>query len=126
LERDSLFLVAGLISVFVFAIIIKGLMDYFNRKLLINKGMQPDNLVGGPSGSRKLDLIANLKWAFICLGLGLALVARDVFPDLLSDVGILGLMFSGAGIGFFVYFFAARHAMKEEERQGERERDGGL
>jgi len=113
LERDLLGPVVMILVVLTFAVIVKGLIDYFSRKQLIQKGMKPEDYNSELFKESKYRLLSNIKWAFICVGLGLALLIWDIFPDVFTSAGIMGLMFIGAGIGFLVYFLIAKSALQK-------------
>jgi hypothetical protein len=103
-----------IIVILTFAVIVKGLIDHFSRKQLIQKGMKAGDFDSELFREGKYRLLSNIKWAFICVGLGLALLVWDIFPNVFSNAGILGLMFVGAGIGFLVYFLVARSALEKK------------
>lgn len=112
--RDLLSPVVMILVILTFAVIVKGLIDHFSRKQLIQKGMKPEDFDAELFREGKYRLLSNIKWAFICVGLGLALLVWDIFPDVFSSAGIMGLMFIGAGIGFLIYFLVARSALEKQ------------
>lgn len=120
MERDLLAPVVMILVILTFAVIVKGLIDHFSRKQIIQKGVKPENLDSELHKEGKYRLLSNIKWAFVCIGLGLALLIWDFFPHMFSSAGIMGLMFIGAGIGFLIYFLVARSAL---EKQSDDDRD---
>jgi hypothetical protein len=58
---------------------------------------------------------ASLKWGFVLVGIGCALLLKQIFPYSLSETGVVGLMSLFAGIGFFVYYFIAKSKLDQEE-----------
>jgi hypothetical protein len=78
--------------------------------------MNPEVLNSEVTRHNRFQHISNVKWAFICLGIGISLVMLDIFPDLLSEAGAMGIMFIGAGLGFLGYFFVAQKHMKQDKR----------
>lgn len=107
-------MMGALASFVIIALIIRGVMDYFSRKQMIAQGIKPDSTEIEPLKNRHLNLFSDLKWAFVCLGLGLGLVLKDIFPSLLSETGIVGVMLIGAGLGFLVYFIIAKRAISRQ------------
>lgn len=85
--------------------IIRGVLDYYTRKQLKEISPPSDESDENLRQSQKYMIYSNFKWAFICIGVGLPLIIIDVFPDMFSRAGILGLLFVGAGLGFLAYFF---------------------
>ena len=115
--RDGFLMpVVALITILGFAVIVKGVMDYFNRRQLIKSGVKPQDLDWDSLRKGNLGLLSNLKWALICLGLGLALLAQDIFQEMLSSSGSFGAMFIGAGMGFLIYYFIAKSSMKKDRK----------
>jgi len=96
------------------AAVIKILSDNKIRHKLIDKNMVNED-VKYLFAQRPVfaSPYASLKWAFVLIGVGVALLLKQLFPNLLYDEGVAGLMFLFAGIGFFVYYFIAKKKMDQ-------------
>jgi hypothetical protein len=113
--RD-LFPAAVAIALFIMIFgIIKVTVENRTRQKAIEKGMGDENLrflfARLPSEQR----LSSLKWGLVLVGLGLALLLRELFPNLISDNAGVGLMFLFSGIAFLVYSFLAEKYLEQIE-----------
>jgi hypothetical protein len=117
MEGEMLRPVVMILVVLVFAVVVKGVIDYLGRRQLIAKGVIPDDLESGNQKNTRWYLMSNLKWALICLGFGVAVIIYDSLQEVLSMIGGFGLMFIGAGLGYLIYFIIAwRWSAKERHK----------
>ena len=89
--------------------VVKIIADARTRGQLIQKGEVNENLATlfkayGTYGR----LGSNLKWGMVLIGIGLALLIKQLAPVYLDDETILGLIFVFAGLSFFIYYFLAK------------------
>ena len=97
------------------AVIIKIISDNVIRSKLIQKGLVDENIKYLFDKKYSSHPTNNLKWGFILIGIGLPLLLRQMFPDLFSDEGMIGLMFILAGVGFIVYYNIAKKESQKNE-----------
>ena len=102
------FLIVTVVFLSVVAVI-KIIADARTRSQLISKGEVNENLATlfrsyGTYGR----LGSNLKWGMVLIGIGLALLIKQLAPVYLDDETILGLIFVFAGLSFFIYYFIAK------------------
>jgi len=71
------------------------------------------------------SLISNLKWGFILVGLGLALLLKEYVISDLSEAGTFGLMFLCAGFAFIVYYTIARQTRDKKENKNDTDEQSG-
>ncbi len=89
-------------------LIVKIVTDYKLRKQLVEKGEVSENVKYLFSGySDKVKMRSNLKWGLILVGIGVAMLLKQISPFYISDESILGLVFLFGGIGFLAYFYVA-------------------
>ena len=113
------FLIVSVIFLSVVTVV-KILADNRTRSQLIQKGEVNENLTTlfksyGTYGR----LGSNLKWGMVLIGIGLALVIKQIAPVYLDDETVLGLIFLFAGLSFFIYYFIA----KTRSNKGTADRD---
>jgi len=95
--------------------IIKIVTDYRTRKELIAKGEVNENIKFlYEKYSVKSNVLNNVKWGLVLLGIGLAMVSKQIFNDFITDESVLGLMFVFSGIGFLVYYGIASMASNKD------------
>ena len=99
------------------ALIIKIIADTIIRSSLIKKGMVDENLKYLFSKKYSFHHITNLKWGFLLIGIGLPFLLQQIFPYLISNEGMIGLMFIFAGAGFILYYLIAKKESQLEENQ---------
>ncbi|MDF1545941.1 MAG: hypothetical protein P1R58_12680 [bacterium] len=101
-----------LIPIVVFSTIYfvaKLLSDNRIRSKLIDKGEINENLrylFAVQTGKAKV--YSNLKWGFVLLGIGVAMLLKQIAPFYITDESVFGLMFIFAGVGFLVYYFISK------------------
>ncbi len=92
--------------------IIKIFFDYRLKRSLVEKGLVQES---GPllNANPVVQSLNSLKWGFVLISAGAAILLAQYFPRQISDEIMVGLIFLFAGIGFLVYYSIAR---KAEER----------
>ena len=88
--------------------VIKNFSDNRLRHNLIERGQLDDSvkfLFMDKGQSRRL---VNLKWGFILVAIGLALIVGQVFDREIAETITIGCMLLFAGIGFLVYYYVTR------------------
>ena len=104
------------ISIFgSFALIIKIILDYRTKRLLIERGEMDARAKGFFAQDVEAQRLSSLKWGLVLVGLGLALLLSYLNPDLFDDGGTFGLMLLFAGIGFLVYFGLAQKMLRSRQ-----------
>ena len=87
------------------AYIVKISLDAKMRNRLIDRGEINENLkylfVGYQDRARR----SNIKWGIVLLGIGLAMLSKQLAPFYLTDESVFGLIFIFAGIGFLTFYF---------------------
>jgi hypothetical protein len=57
-------------------------------------------------------VLSVLKWAFVLIGIGLAVIVGRLAPHDYSREYMMGFMFLFAGIGLVLYYVIARRVLK--------------
>ena len=84
-------------------LVIKVILDNRIRSKLIDKGEINENLrylYAYQTG--KARVYSNLKWGFVLVGIGVAMLLKQILPFYISNESVFGLMFLFAGVGFLV------------------------
>jgi len=97
------------------ALMIKIISDTIIRSKIIKKGMVDENLKYLYTKRYSFSHISNLKWGFILIGIGIPFFLRQLFPDLFTDEGTIGLMFILAGVGFIIYYNIAKKESQQND-----------
>ncbi len=88
--------------------VFKIITDYKTRKELIEKGEVNDSVKSlYDKFSKSSGVLSDLKWGFVLVGIGLAMVSKEIFPYYISNETVLGMMFLFSGVGFLAYYFIA-------------------
>jgi|GEM_PF-4408300 len=112
--------VAMLSLAIIVAFVGKAILDNLEKIRWIMKDRIDEDPHCTPKKQAASDLISNLKWGFVLLGLGLALLLKEyVIPDL-SEGGTFGLMFLCAGCAFIVYYDIARRVRDKKKKDEEK------
>jgi len=98
------------------ALVFKIIADSITRNKLINKGMVDEKVKYLFRDYTRIQPLNNIKWGFILLGIGLALVLKQILPFYIADESVFGLMFIFAGVDFLVYYFVADKRLKEKNQ----------
>ncbi len=110
----------ALITAVVFtgiAALFKIVSDAITRNKLINKGMVDEKVKYLFADLGRGQRLANLKWGTVLMGIGIALLIRQIAPFYVSDSSTFGLMFIFAGIGFLIYYGLSGRASKDQQDQ---------
>ena len=89
------------------ALIFKIIADSITRNKLINKGLVDENIKFLFSNYGKPNLLSNVKWGMVLIGIGAALFIREF--SRITDETMLGLMFLFGGIAFLIYYGIAKN-----------------
>lgn len=92
--------------------IIKVLSDNRLRSKLIEKGEVDESIKALYSSQ---NLISSLKWGFVLIGLGLALLLSQLLPEDVRDEVIAGSMFLLAGAGLLFFYFISNRIVKKND-----------
>ena len=98
------------------ALVFKIIADGITRNKLINKGMVDENIKYLFKDYARIQPLNNIKWGFILLGIGLALILKQILPFYVADESVFGLMFIFAGAGFLTYYLVADKRMKDKNQ----------
>jgi uncharacterized membrane protein len=93
-------------------LVIKIISDNRIRRILIESGQLDEKakflyLKGEKSAC---ELLSSVKWGMVMIGIGLALLIGQLFPESVSEGMTIGFMFLFAGIAFLIYY-----AMKKKQ-----------
>ncbi|UCF78036.1 MAG: hypothetical protein JSW03_07935 [Candidatus Eiseniibacteriota bacterium] len=105
-------LTLGIAFIILIAVIVKTLSDNKIKRRLIEKGVVDDKLASLLDERPELRVLSVLKWAFVLIGIGLAVIAGRLAPDYYSREYMMGFMFLFAGIGLVLYYAIARRVLK--------------
>jgi len=100
-----------------FAYIIKVISDNNVRRKLIEKGIVDEKVKYLFWKNNTAHPVSNLKWGFILIGIGLALLLGQILPESVDESAVFGIMFIFAGIGFLVYYRIAKKVGDAQENQ---------
>jgi hypothetical protein len=109
--------VAMLSLAIVVAFVGKAILDNLDKIQWLLKGRADEELQYPPKKQTTSSLISNLKWGFILVGLGLALLLKEYIILDLSEAGTFGLMFLCAGFAFIIYYTIARQTKDKKENK---------
>jgi len=96
--------------------IIKVLSDNRLRQKLIEKGQLDENVKYLYSSSRHQTL-SSLKWGFVLIGLGLALLIGQLAPPDVKDEMIIGGMFILAGLGLLLFYHLSNQLVNKSDKK---------
>ncbi|RMH79518.1 MAG: hypothetical protein D6681_19105 [Calditrichaeota bacterium] len=65
--------------------------------------------------------LESVKWGMVLIGIGLAFLLGQLFPEQLGDGGTIGLAFLFSGIGFLLYY---RLAKATSQKNGQEDGEG--
>ncbi|MFZ5517968.1 MAG: DUF6249 domain-containing protein [Candidatus Zhuqueibacterota bacterium] len=100
-----------------FALIVKVISDNNVRRKLIEKGMVDEKIKYLFWKKYTTHPVSNLKWGFILIGIGLALLLGQILPDSVDESAVFGIMFIFAGIGFLAYYRIAKNVVEDKNDQ---------
>lgn len=96
-------------------LIVKLIYDYKLRRLALEKGLVDQNLKFPFEDRSEGRVSAALKWGFVLVGVGLAIVIGRMFPDDIVEQVTVGCIFLFAGLGLVLYYFVANRLLKENK-----------
>ncbi|MDZ7263999.1 MAG: hypothetical protein ONB16_05400 [candidate division KSB1 bacterium] len=97
--------------------IVKIISDNKIRRLAIEKGLVDQNLRSMFEERFEARVPAALKWGFVLVGIGLAIVIGRMFPDYMTEQVTIGCIFLFAGLGLVAYYFVAKRLMKKAKEE---------
>ncbi|KPJ59367.1 MAG: hypothetical protein AMJ46_11570 [Latescibacteria bacterium DG_63] len=107
-------LALGIALFILIAAIVKTISDNKTKRRLIEKGVVDDKLTTLFDERPELRIVAVLKWAFVLIGIGAAVLLGQLAPQHQSREYMMALMFLFAGIGLVLYYVIARHTFKSK------------
>ena len=108
-------LIVGIVFLSIVAVI-KIISDTVVRNKLISNGLVDDR-VKHLFGLPELNLLSNLKWGMVLVGVGIASLLSEVFPYYMETEGTIGLMLIFAGLAFLIYFAVAKSRVNKHKEQ---------
>jgi hypothetical protein len=96
---------------------IKYIIEYALRKRLIDKGLVDEKVKYLFADSGVTQLLSNIKWGFLLVAIGIALLWREFADFDVEDSTVFGVMFLLMGIGFLVYYFIAKSYVEKRKRE---------
>jgi uncharacterized membrane protein len=97
--------------------IFKIITDTMTRHRLINKGMVDEKVKHLFMKDAQLQRLSSLKWGMVLVGIGLALVIRQIAYEYIADESVFGLMFIFAGLAFLIYYGIAQKHLNSTRDQ---------
>ncbi len=94
--------------------IVKSVSDNRVRHRLIEKGLSDKDVQTLYLARLESSYLSSLKWGLVLIGLGVALLIAQIYPEFISEEFIIGIMFLLAGVAFLAYYFIARHLIGEK------------
>ena len=95
--------------------IIKIISENRTKRALIHKGELNKELLRVIQSGYDIQPLNAVKWGLVLIGIGLALLLSQIFPEAISDEATFGLMFLFAGIGFLIYYKMMKRHMTEKQ-----------
>jgi len=95
--------------------VIKSISDNRVRHRLIEKGLLDKNINILYAERLEGSYLSALKWGLLMVGLGMALLITQLFPEYISEEFTVGGMFIFAGAAFLIYYFIARNLISKNE-----------
>lgn len=102
-----------------FVLITKYITEYALRKRLIDKGLVDEKVKYLFADAGITQLLSNIKWGFLLVAVGIALLWREFTNYDIEDSTVFGLMFILGGIGFLVYYFIAKSFLEKHRKNGQ-------
>lgn len=100
-------------------LIVKLVYDYKLRRLALEKGLVDQNLKFPFEDRFEGGVPGALKWGFVLVGIGLAIVIGRMFPDDMVEQVTVGCIFLFAGLGLVLYYFVANRLLAEKKEAAE-------
>ncbi len=104
-------LALGIALLVTIVMIVKAVVDNKTRRHLIEKGIVDDKLKSLLEENPEFHILSVLKWAFVLIGIGLAVLVGLMAAH--AREYMLGLMFLFTGIGLVLYYLIARSAVRK-------------
>jgi hypothetical protein len=108
-------MIAFFIAVFS---IVKVIVENRTRRMLIEKGMADEKVKFLFADVPEQRRLSSLKWGFVLIGLGIALIIGQFLPYRDSDQVTFALMLLFAGTGFVLYAFMMQRHLKKANTSG--------
>ncbi len=100
-------------------LIVKLVYDYKLRRLALEKGLVDQNLKFLFEDRFEGRVPAALKWGFVLVGIGLAIVIGRMFPYEMVEQVTVGCIFLFAGLGLVLYYFVANRLLEKKKEAAE-------
>jgi hypothetical protein len=107
-------LLVGIALFITIAVIVKTVSDNKTRRQLIEKGVLDDKLKSLFEENPELRVLSILKWAFVLIGIGAAILVGRMAPVGQDREYMFACMFLFAGIGLVLYYVIARHTLGQK------------
>lgn len=111
--NDLASLALGIALFILIAVIVKTVSDNKTKRRLIEKGVVDDKLTTLFEERPELRILAVLKWAFVLIGIGAAVLIGRM-SAYHSREYMMAFMFLFAGIGLVLYYVIARNAYRSK------------
>jgi len=112
-DMMPVFIVA--ICFFSFIAFVKIVSDNKIRHKLIEKGMVDEKAKFLYANRFEHQGPGSMKWGFVLIGVGLAFIMGQFFPDISGEITI-GCMFLFAGLGLILYYIFAKRMVHPTEK----------
>ncbi|MFZ5979622.1 MAG: DUF6249 domain-containing protein [Candidatus Zixiibacteriota bacterium] len=93
--------------------IVKIISDSRTKNRMLEKGLDDTNLRNFFSAQAELHSLSSIKWGMVLVGIGIAIMASQLFPRDFTDEAALGLILIFAGLGFLIYYPIAEKRLKK-------------
>jgi len=107
-------LTLGIALFITIAVIVKTISDNKTRRHLIDKGVLDDKLKSLFEESPEFRILSVLKWAFVLIGVGAAVLVGRMAPLGQEREYMMAFMFLFAGIGLVLYYVIARFTLRQK------------
>ncbi len=87
-----------------FYFIIKVFTDYRLKRMLIDRGLVSEGKQMFADKPLSENPLTSFKWGLILVGIGAAILLRELFPFTITEQAMVALMFLFAGISFLIYY----------------------
>jgi hypothetical protein len=94
--------------------IVKTVLDNRTRRQLIEKGVVDDRIKSLFEENPEFRVVSILKWAFVLIGIGLAIVAGRMAPPDYAREYMMAYMFIFAGVGLVLYYLIAKRTIRRK------------
>jgi hypothetical protein len=104
----------GIALLIFIAVIVRTISDNKTKRRLIEKGVVDEKLKTLFDERPEFHVLTVLKWAFVLIGIGAAVLLARLAPSHQAREFMMGLMFLFSGAGLVLYYLIARHILKSK------------